>query len=44
MTGTPASTDNWNYAHTNFAILGMTLNKITGQPLDEVLQDMAPCN
>lgn len=30
---------NWNYAHTNFVILGIALDRITGQPLDEVLQD-----
>jgi CubicO group peptidase (beta-lactamase class C family) len=30
---------NWNYAHTNFVILGMALDKITGQPLNTVLQD-----
>lgn len=30
---------NWNYAHTNFVILGMALDKITGQPLNQVLQD-----
>ena len=30
---------NWNYAHTNFVILGMALDRITAQPLDEVLQD-----
>ncbi len=30
---------NWNYAHTNFVILGMALDKINGRPLDEVLQD-----
>ena len=30
---------NWNYAHTNFVILGMALDKINGRPLNEVLQD-----
>ena len=30
---------NWNYAHTNFVILGMALDRITGQPLNKVLQD-----
>ena len=30
---------NWNYAHTNFVILGMALDRITGQPLNTVLQD-----
>jgi CubicO group peptidase (beta-lactamase class C family) len=29
----------WNYAHTNFVILGMALDRITGQPLNTVLQD-----
>ena len=30
---------NWNYAHTNFVILGMALDKINGRPLNQVLQD-----
>jgi CubicO group peptidase (beta-lactamase class C family) len=30
---------NWDYAHTNFVILGMVLDKINGRPLNEVLQD-----
>lgn len=30
---------NWNYAHTNFVILGMALDRITGQPLNKVLQN-----
>jgi CubicO group peptidase (beta-lactamase class C family) len=30
---------NWNYAHTDFVILGMALDKITQQPLNQVLQD-----
>jgi CubicO group peptidase (beta-lactamase class C family) len=30
---------NWNYAHTNYVILGLALEKITGQPLDQLLQD-----
>jgi CubicO group peptidase (beta-lactamase class C family) len=30
---------NWNYAHTNYVILGLALEKITGMPLDRVLQD-----
>jgi CubicO group peptidase (beta-lactamase class C family) len=30
---------NWNYAHTNFVILGMALDKINGRPLNDVLQD-----
>ncbi len=30
---------NWNYAHTNYIILGLALEEITGRPLDRVLQD-----
>lgn len=30
---------NWNYAHTNYVILGQVLEKITGQPLDQALQE-----
>ena len=30
---------NWNYAHTNFVILGMALDKINGEPLNKVLQE-----
>jgi CubicO group peptidase (beta-lactamase class C family) len=30
---------NWNYAHTNFVILGMALDKINRRPLNEVLQE-----
>jgi CubicO group peptidase (beta-lactamase class C family) len=30
---------NWNYAHTNYVILGQALEKITGQPLDEALRE-----
>ena len=30
---------NWNYAHTNFVILGMALDKINGRPLNDVLQE-----
>ncbi len=29
---------NWDYAHTNYVILGMALEKITGQSLDQALQ------
>lgn len=29
---------NWDYAHTNYVLLGLALEKITGQPLDELLQ------
>lgn len=31
---------NWNYAHTDYVILGLALEQITGQPLDQLLQDM----
>jgi CubicO group peptidase (beta-lactamase class C family) len=30
---------NWNYAHTNYVILGLALEKITGTPLAEALQE-----
>jgi CubicO group peptidase (beta-lactamase class C family) len=30
---------NWNYAHTNFVILGMALDKINGRPLNDVLRE-----
>ena len=29
---------NWHYSHTNYAILGKLLEKITGMPLDEVME------
>jgi CubicO group peptidase (beta-lactamase class C family) len=29
---------NWDYAHTNYVILGLALEQITGQPLDVLLQ------
>lgn len=29
---------NWDYAHTNYVILGLALEKITGKPLDAALQ------
>lgn len=29
---------NWHYSHTNYAILGKLLEKITGKPLDEVME------
>lgn len=29
----------WNYAHTNYVILGLALEKITGKPMPEVLQE-----
>ena len=31
---------NWNYSHTNYVILGLALEKITGQPVSTSLQDM----
>ncbi len=30
---------NWNYSHTNYVILGLALEKISGQPVDKLLQD-----
>jgi CubicO group peptidase (beta-lactamase class C family) len=30
---------NWNYAHTDYVILGQVLEKITGRPLDQALQE-----
>jgi CubicO group peptidase (beta-lactamase class C family) len=30
---------NWNYAHTNYVILGLVLEQITGQPLDVGLRE-----
>jgi CubicO group peptidase (beta-lactamase class C family) len=30
---------NWGYSHTNYVILGQVLEKITGKPLDEVMQE-----
>ncbi len=30
---------NWNYAHTNYVILGLALEKITGKPMPEALQE-----
>jgi D-alanyl-D-alanine carboxypeptidase len=30
---------NWNYAHTNFVILGEALSAITGTPLDELIRE-----
>jgi CubicO group peptidase (beta-lactamase class C family) len=30
---------NWNYAHTNYLILGLALEKITGMPMEELLQE-----
>ncbi|GAA4471197.1 serine hydrolase domain-containing protein [Rhodococcus olei] len=30
---------NWNYSHTNYVILGMALEKITGKPMTELMRD-----
>ena len=30
---------NWNYAHTNYVILGLALERITGRPMREVLKE-----
>lgn len=30
---------NWSYAHTNYVVLGMVLEAITGQPMHELLQE-----
>jgi CubicO group peptidase (beta-lactamase class C family) len=30
---------NWNYSHTNYVILGLALERITGQPVSTLLQD-----
>ncbi|SDU47625.1 serine hydrolase domain-containing protein [Gordonia westfalica] len=30
---------NWNYAHTNYVILGLALEKITGKPVEELLRE-----
>lgn len=30
---------NWSYAHTNYILLGLALEKATGQPMPELLQD-----
>jgi CubicO group peptidase (beta-lactamase class C family) len=30
---------NWNYAHTNYVILGLALEKITGKPIPRLLQE-----
>lgn len=32
--------ENWAYSHTDYVILGLALEKITGQPLDQVLRDL----
>lgn len=29
---------NWNYAHTNYVILGLAIEKITGMPMSELMQ------
>jgi CubicO group peptidase (beta-lactamase class C family) len=30
---------NWNYAHTDYVILGQVLEKITGKPMDQLIQE-----
>lgn len=30
---------NWNYSHTNYVLLGLALEQITGTPLDRLIQD-----
>jgi len=30
---------NWNYAHTNYVILGLALEKATGRPINDLLQE-----
>ena len=30
---------NWNYAHTNYVLLGLALEKATGEPMPKLLQD-----
>ncbi len=30
---------NWNYSHTNYVILGLALEKITGKPVDVLLEE-----
>lgn len=30
---------NWNYAHTNYVILGLALEKITGKPVEDLLSE-----
>lgn len=30
---------NWNYAHTDYVILGQVLEKVTGQPMDQLMQE-----
>ncbi|KRE34735.1 D-alanyl-D-alanine carboxypeptidase [Mycobacterium sp. Soil538] len=30
---------NWNYAHTNYVLLGLALEKATGRPMSELLSD-----
>jgi len=30
---------NWNYAHTNYVILGLAMEKITGKPMTQIMQE-----
>ena len=30
---------NWNYSHTNYVLLGLALERITGQPMEQLLED-----
>lgn len=30
---------NWNYAHTNYVILGLVMEKITGKPMTQIMQE-----
>ncbi|ETA07268.1 serine hydrolase [Gordonia alkanivorans] len=30
---------NWNYAHTNYVVLGLALQKITGKPVEDLLRE-----
>lgn len=32
--------ENWAYSHTDYVILGLALEEITGQPLDQVLREL----
>ena len=30
---------NWNYSHTNYVLLGLAMEEITGQPMDELMRE-----